>query len=73
MDRLLIRLIRSSLGRGLAGDHWAWLLLGASFYLVRRARRDRGGVVVSMPIAAGQRYLVTLSDPQGAAGDPPAG
>jgi hypothetical protein len=71
MDRVLGRLTRAAFRRGLGGEHWAWLTLALAIFVLRRARRSESAVIVSMPINAGERYLVTLSDPSGAAGDHP--
>jgi hypothetical protein len=60
VDYLLRRLVRTSMRRGLAGEHWAWLLLGATAWVLRRALRPPGPVVLSTPIERGERLLITL-------------
>jgi hypothetical protein len=49
----------------LAGDHWAWLVIAASAYVLRRARARGDDVDVSLSLRPGERYLVSLSDPSG--------
>ncbi len=66
MDALLRRLARSGLRRGMNGDHWAWFVLAGSAFLLRRARRRPDALIMSVPIEAGQRYLVTLRGPDDA-------
>ncbi|MHB1552843.1 MAG: hypothetical protein ACYCSX_07495 [Acidimicrobiales bacterium] len=59
VDSLLRRVARSGLRRGLAGEHWAWLVIAAAAFLLRRARRP-GGRVARIDLEPGDRYLVTL-------------
>ena len=63
MDRILRRLGRSGLQRGLGREHWGWLLLGVAALALRRARRAGDPVAFSVPIRTGERFMVTLSDP----------
>lgn len=69
MDLLLRRLVRSGLRRGLAGEHWAWLVLALAAFVFRRARRPGDETVVSLPIRPGERYLVSLRDPVDGGGE----
>jgi hypothetical protein len=62
MDQLLKALVRTSLRRGFGGER-AWLLLALGVFVVRRIRRPEDKVLLSMPIKAGDRFAVTLSDP----------
>jgi hypothetical protein len=68
-DTLLRRLVRTGFRRGFAGEHWAWLVLAGSAWLLRRARTRPDPLVLSMPMTPGERYLVTISDP-GAPAEP---
>lgn len=63
MDRLLRRLSRTGFRHGMAGEHWAWFVLGAAAFLLRRARRAEDDLVLSRRLEPGERYLVTLSTP----------
>jgi hypothetical protein len=69
-DALLRRLIRLSTDRGLAGEGGLWFALAASTWLMRRARRRRGGVISRVPIEVGDRLVISLRGP--GPGDPPA-
>ena len=62
MDRLLRRLSRSGFRRGMAGEHWAWFALALAAFALRRARRPSEDVT-TLELRAGERYVVTLSDP----------
>lgn len=68
MDWLLRRLSRAGFRHGMAGEHWAWLVLAAAAYLLRRARRDGHDPILSRRLHPGERYLVTLSGPGGRRG-----
>jgi hypothetical protein len=59
MDALLRRLARAGLRRGLAGEHWAWLLIAGAAYVLRRARRPSERMA-RIRLRANDRYLVTL-------------
>lgn len=63
MNALLKRLSRAGLRRGLAGEHWAWLVLAGAAYVLRRARRPERSVA-TLALEPGQRYLVRLVSPQ---------
>jgi len=63
VDQLLRRLARLGVSRGLGGEHWAWLVIALTAFMWRRARRAAEPVVLSMPLHAGDRLMVTLSDP----------
>ena len=60
MDALLRRLARAGFRRGLAGEHWAWLLLAGAAYVLRRARRPSQRAA-RIRLRGGDRYLVTLT------------
>jgi MYXO-CTERM domain-containing protein len=63
VDWLLRRLSRTALRHGMAGEHWAWFLLGLAAFLLRRARHKGDDLVLSRRLEPGERYLVTLSAP----------
>lgn len=63
MDGLLRRLARAGLRRGMAGEHWSWLVLALAAFALRRARQPERARVVSLPVRPGERYLVTTSEP----------
>lgn len=67
LDRLLRRLARSGLRRGLAGEGWAWIALAGAAFLVRRARRP-DDATTRIDLTPGDRYLVALV-PRGASGE----
>lgn len=67
MDALLRRLGRAAFRRGLAGEHWAWLVLAGAAYLLRRARRPEDAST-TLALEPGQRYLVRLVSPDGRRG-----
>ena len=63
MDRLLRRLARSGLRHGLGREHWGWLVLALAAVVLRRARRAPDPVALSLPMRIGDRFSVSLSDP----------
>ena len=64
MDLLIRRLMRAAVQRAWLGDHWAWLLIALTTYLLRRARRSgAGSLVTSVPIHAGERLQITVRQP----------
>ena len=66
MDALLRRLARAAVRRGLAGD-WAWLVIGASAFVLRRALRRKDDLVSSLKISPGEQILISVRN----ADDPP--
>ena len=70
MDALLRRLARTAFRRGLAGEHWAWLLIAGAAYVLRRARRPSARTE-RIRLRAKDRYLVTLQ-PRGGGRRAPA-
>jgi len=52
------------------GDHWAWFALAVAAFVLRRARRRPGAVILSAPMEVGDRYVVTLLDPDGGSSQP---
>jgi hypothetical protein len=61
MDRLLGRLLRAGVRRGLGGD-WAWLVLAGAAFVLRRALRDVAQPVESLTIQPGEQVLITVRD-----------
>lgn len=59
VDALLRRATRSGFRRGLAGEHWAWLVIAVAAYALRRARRTEESAA-RLRLRPGDRYLVTL-------------
>ena len=47
------------LRRGLAGEHWAWLLLAGAAFFLRRTREEEEPATM-LELAPGERYLVRL-------------
>ena|GEM_PF-4320936 len=70
MDWVLGRLRRLGMERWAEGGQWAWLAFSVVIWVLRRARRPDHGVVVSVPVKSGERYLVTLIDPVEAGASP---
>ena len=64
MDRLLWRLVRTSLRRGVGGEHWSWFALSLAAFVLRRALQPDRRRVITVPVRPGERYLVTTSDPR---------
>lgn len=61
MDALLRRLFRTGLRRGIAGN-WAWFVIAACTFVLRRALRDSGGIVSSIKISPGEQVLISVRD-----------
>ena len=61
MDALLRRLLRAATRRGMAGD-WTWLVIAASAYVLRRALRDKGGVVSTLRVSPGEQILISVRE-----------
>lgn len=59
IDALLRWATRSGLRRGLAGEHWAWLVIGITAYALQRSRRPSEHVE-RLRLRPGDRYLVRL-------------
>jgi hypothetical protein len=59
IDSLLRKATRTGVRRGLAGEHWAWLVIAAAAYALQRARRPDTRVE-RIDLQPGERYLVTL-------------
>jgi hypothetical protein len=62
VDAILRRISRAGLRRGMSGEHWAWFALALAAFALRRARRPSEDVT-TLELRAGERYVVTLSDP----------
>ena len=61
MDWLLRRLSRTGFRHGMAGEHWAWFVLGAAALLLRRARKAGDDLVLTRHLEPGERYAISLS------------
>lgn len=48
MNSLLRRLTRTGIRRAMGGETWAWLVVAAAAYLLRRARRQRGPETITL-------------------------
>jgi hypothetical protein len=72
VDRLLRRLSRTGLRRAMAGEHWAWVVIAAAAFILRRAR-SREDRVTSIDLHPGESYLVSLHEPGDAIAGPTAG
>jgi hypothetical protein len=59
IDALLRRATRTGMRRGLSGEHWAWFLIAAAAYVLRRARRPDERTE-RIDLRPGERYVVTL-------------
>jgi hypothetical protein len=62
MDTLLRRLLRSALRRGMADRNWAWFVIAASAFVLRRTLADKGGVVSSLTLVPGEQVLISVRD-----------
>jgi hypothetical protein len=58
METLLRRLSRAGLRRGLGGEGWAWLLLAASAFTLRRAMRESPATVAVLRVRPGDRFEI---------------
>jgi hypothetical protein len=58
MERLLARLIRRGLQRGLLGGSRAWLIAGAMAWVVRAVRRPESELVYRTKLEAGQQLVI---------------
>lgn len=63
MDRLLGRLVRQALRRGLAGEP-LWLAVGVAAWLVRRSRNRGPEVVWSGRLEPGERIVLVSRGPE---------
>lgn len=63
MDALLRRFLRAAVRRGLAGN-WSWLVVAACTFILRRALKDKGGVVSTIRVSPGERLLISVRDPR---------
>ncbi len=55
---------RTGLRRGTTGSHWAWIVVAVAARIIRNevAREERA--VISMPVKAGDRLIVSASKPE---------
>ena len=67
MDRLLRRMLKAGLRRGMSERNWAWFVIAGCAFVLRRALSDRGGVVSSLTVAPGERVQISVWDHNGPA------
>ena len=75
MDWVLRQLVFRARRRGLAGEP-LWLAVAGAAWLVRRARAEKGTVLWSGRVSAGERLVIDVADrrsPAPAAGSGAAG
>jgi len=62
MDSLLRYLQLKAFGRGLAGYHTAWIVIGAALWMLNRAR-NQNDVIYRTELKPGERLIVTTIKP----------
>lgn len=62
MESLLGWLSRTGLRRGLGGEGWPWLLLAASAFVLRRARRSQVETIATLKVEPGDRFEIVALD-----------
>jgi hypothetical protein len=65
VDRLLRRMLKAGLRRGMAERNWAWFVIAGCAFVLRRALSERGGVVSSLTISPGERVEISVWDHNG--------
>jgi hypothetical protein len=58
----LRRLVRAAGRRALTEKNWAWFVIVACAFLLRRALNDKGAVVSSIKISPGEQVLISVRD-----------
>ena len=53
--------------RGLGEQNWAWIVIACCAVILRRALRDKGGLVSSVKVAPGEQILISVRDSKSAA------
>jgi hypothetical protein len=53
------------------GEHWAWFVIAAAAFALRRARRRDDPLVYSQKMAPGDRLLLSVRSPKSEALDSP--
>lgn len=64
MQRLLWRLVRLALRRGMGGDHWSWFALSLVAFVLRRALQPNRDPVITLTVRPDEQYMVTALDPR---------
>ncbi|MHB1710340.1 MAG: hypothetical protein ACYCV7_02900 [Acidimicrobiales bacterium] len=64
-ERLLRVLRKNGFRRGIRGGHPLWVVLGASAWMVSRARRRDDSVIYRTLLVPGERLTVTARHPGG--------
>jgi hypothetical protein len=72
MDLLLRRIMRTAARRGMRGEHWAWFVIAAAAFALRRARRREDPLVYSQTVVPGDRLLLSVRSSEGEPLDSPA-
>jgi hypothetical protein len=62
MGYLLRRLSREGLERGVSGGNWAWLVVAASAFILRRAMRQ-SATTTTIDVKSGETWVVSRVDP----------
>jgi len=63
MERILRYLLKNGFRRGFRGEHPIWFVVGASAWLLIRARRRGDDVVYRTVLRPGERLVVATRDP----------
>jgi hypothetical protein len=58
----LRRLVRAAGRRAIAEKNWAWFVIVACAFVLRRALADKGAVVSSLKISPGEQVLISVRD-----------
>jgi hypothetical protein len=46
----------------MADRNWAWFVIAASVFVLRRTLADKGGVVSTLKISPGEQVLISVRD-----------
>jgi hypothetical protein len=63
MERILRYLMKNGFRRGFRGEHPIWIVVGASAWLLIRARRHGDDVVYRTVLRPGERLVVATRNP----------
>ncbi len=62
MGYLLRRLSREGLQRGVSGGNWAWLVVAASAFILRRAMQQ-SATATTIDVKPGETWVVSRIEP----------